>query len=75
MKTREDKRMVKLFFNFFFQNYPYWAYMKKKSKKNQHVWFLVHGHSSWSTFSLHLVRAPKALLIVFLRNRTMEFGL
>ena len=29
--------------------------------KNQHIHFLVHGHSSWSTFSLHLVRGPKSL--------------
>ena len=29
--------------------------------KNQHNPFLMHGHSSWSTFDLHLVRDPKAL--------------
>ena len=29
--------------------------------KNQHIHILVHGHSSWSTFGLHLVRGPKAL--------------
>ena len=29
--------------------------------KNQHIPFLVHGHSSWSTFGLHLVRGPKAM--------------
>ena len=27
--------------------------------KNQHMYFLVHSHSSWSTFGLHLVRGPK----------------
>ena len=37
----------------------FWAYLKK----NQHFHFLVHGHSSWSTFGLHLVRGPKALYI------------
>ena len=34
--------------------------------KNQHIHFLVHDHSSWSTFGLHLVRCPKALQIDFL---------
>jgi hypothetical protein len=33
--------------------------------KNQHIHFLVHGHSFGSTFILHLVRGPKALQIVF----------
>ena len=28
-------------------------------KENQHIHFVVHGHSSWSTFNLHLVRAQK----------------
>jgi hypothetical protein len=27
-------------------------------KKIQHLHFLVHGHSSWSTFDLHLVKGP-----------------
>ena len=30
-------------------------------KINQHIHFLVHGHSSWSTFGLHLVRNPNTL--------------
>ena len=30
-------------------------------KKNQHIHFSVHGHFSWSTFGLHLVKGPKAL--------------
>ena len=30
-------------------------------KKNQHIHFLVHGHFSWFTFGLPLVRGPKAL--------------
>ena len=54
MKTREDKRMVKLEL-FFFQNCPFWAYTKKTPKSLFGAW------SSWSTFSLHLVRGPKAL--------------
>jgi hypothetical protein len=32
----------------------------------------VHGHSSWSTFGLDLVRDSKALSIDFLRNQTMN---
>ena len=54
MKSREEKRMDKL--DIFFKHYPFWRYIKK----NQHVHFLVHGHSSWSTFDFHLVRGPKA---------------
>ena len=40
--------------------------------KNQHIHVLVYGHSSWSVFVLHLVRGPKALKFVFLRNYIME---
>ena len=29
--------------------------------KKIHIHNLVHGHSSWSTFDLHLVRGQKAL--------------
>ena len=43
-------------------------------KINQHIHFLVHGHSSWSTSGLHLMRGPKALWIDFLGNRIMEVG-
>ena len=32
-------------------------------KKNQHIHFWVHGHSSWSTFGSHLVWGPKTLYI------------
>jgi hypothetical protein len=28
-------------------------------KKNQHVYIVVHGHSSWSTFGLHIVKGPR----------------
>ena len=31
--------------------------------KNQSIYFLMHGHSSWSTFSIHQVRGAKALEI------------
>ena len=59
MKTREDKRMVKLDFSFLFsQNCLFWAYIKNN---NQHIHFLVHGHPSWSTVGVHLVRGPKTL--------------
>ena len=30
-------------------------------QKNQHIHILVHGHSSLSIFSLHLVRGPRVL--------------
>ena len=36
--------------------------------KIQHIHFLVHGHTSWSTFDLHLVRGPKALWIDFFKK-------
>ena len=57
MKIGEDTRMVKK--NLFFLN-------SKLSfldiyLNNQHIHFLVHGHSSWSMVGLHLVRGPKAL--------------
>ena len=41
---------------------------------NQYVHFWVHGHSSWSTFGLHLVKDPKAFYFDFLRVLTMEVG-
>ena len=63
MNTREHKIMIKLGFLFFsfsffsFQNCPFWAYVKNIITFT----FLVHGHSSRSTFGLHLVRGPKVL--------------
>ena len=39
------------------QNCHFWTYIKK----NQHNHFVVRGHSSWSTFNIHLVKSPKAL--------------
>ena len=54
----EDKRrdrMVKLDF-FSFQSCPFETILK-----NQHILFSVHGHTSWSTFGLHLLRGPKTL--------------
>ena len=38
-------------------------------KKNQHLHFLVHGHSSWSTFGLHLVRGPRLSKLKFYEVR------
>ena len=55
---REDKKTVKL--TLFFQNCLFFGIYQKKI--NTFV-FLVHGHSSWSIFGLHLVRGPKALCI------------
>ena len=45
-----------------FQNWPFWTYIKK----NQHIHFLVHGHFSWSTFGLHLIKGPETLRMQFL---------
>ena len=39
------------------QNCPYGHIFEK----NQHVHFLMHGQSSWSTFNLHLMGGPKSL--------------
>ena len=58
---REDTRM----FAFeFFQNCPFWTYIKDIST----FIFLVHAHSSWFIFSLHLVRGPKTLQIDFFKG-------
>jgi hypothetical protein len=54
MKTREDKRMVKL--DFFSFQISIYGHILKKS-----INFLVHIHSSWPTFGLHLMTGPKAL--------------
>jgi hypothetical protein len=48
----EDKRTQKEWSNLIF--FPYFF-------KIQHIHYLVVGHSSWSTFGLHLTRGPKAL--------------
>ena len=69
MKSREDKRMIKLDLLI---NCLFWTY---SINKNRRIPFLVHGHSSLSTFNLHLVRGPKTLLIDSLINQTMEVGL
>ena len=69
-KRREDpKKWSNLNFS---QNYPFWAYIIRK--KNQHIQFLVHGHSSWSTFGLHIVRTQKLCKLILLRNQTMTVG-
>ena len=70
---RRPKNMVKLdwFFIFPFPKLPFLGIYET----HQHVHMLVHGHSSWSTFGLHLVKGPKGFVHqVFLRNRTMEKG-
>ena len=48
----------------YFQNCPFWTYIKK----NQHIQFLVHDHSSWSTFSLHLVKGPRLSKLIFKKS-------
>ena len=67
-KTREDKQK-KNDQTPIFSKLPFLDnYNKKTSTFN----FLVHGHSSWSTTGLRLVRGPKALSIDFLRNQIMN---
>ena len=61
MKTEEDERMIKLDF---FQNCPFWTYIKNINTFT----FCVHGHSSWPTLSLHLVKGPKTLEIIIFRE-------
>jgi hypothetical protein len=56
MKTREkkkEKEKVKLFFLFLFKIH----FFMDIYYKHQQIHFLVHGHSSWSTFGVHLVWA------------------
>ena len=61
MKTREDKRMVQL------EIFSRLAFLGIFGKK-PNTFALGHGHSSWSTFTVHLVRGPKALQIDFLKK-------
>jgi hypothetical protein len=68
MKMREAKRLVRLKFLFKTVNFG------QIFKNNQHIHFLVHGHSTWSTLGLHLVRGPRLCKLVFSRDRTMEVG-
>jgi hypothetical protein len=72
MKTKEDKRMVKLAF---FQNCHFWTrplYPLESPSKKLRIHFLVHGGSSWSTFGLHLVRAHRLCQLIFSKNRIMK---
>ena len=48
-KTREWSNLI------IFHNCPLWAHIKN----TQYIHLLVHGHSSWSTFCLNLVRSPR----------------
>jgi hypothetical protein len=60
MKTRTWPNLVCLFLS---QNCLFggtYIYIKL------HIHFLVHGHSSWSTFDLHLMSSLKALYLYFL---------
>jgi hypothetical protein len=34
-------------------------------EKNQHIHFQVHGHFSWSTFGIHLIRGLKTVRMHF----------
>ena len=56
MKTGQDKRRECSNLNLICE-----IYVLGHILKSQHIHFLVHDHSSWSTFGIHLVRGPKAL--------------
>ena len=76
-RKRQGPIADKYYCNGFWMNYFWEEKMKTKEDKNngqtfkialfeliwkkKHIHFLVRGHSSWSTFGLHLVRSPKAL--------------
>ena len=53
---------------FFLKTSIFGAYIKK----NQHIHFLMHGYSSWSTFSLHLVRGPRLWKLIF--QEVLDYG-
>jgi hypothetical protein len=81
-KTREEKwrqeksRVWSTLIFFSFQNCTFWTCIKKEKSTHSffgawsflsvHIQFVVHGHSSQSTFSLHLVRG-KLILFYFLK--------
>ena len=69
MKTREDKIMIILEF-FLLLKISLFGHILKELPHS----LLVHNHSSWSTFSLHLVRGPKAFFKK-LFFRTTKVGL
>ena len=58
MNTIEDKQMIK-HSPPFFKTTCFGFFLNKN--KNQHNYFLVHGHSSWSMLGLRLVKDPKTL--------------
>ena len=73
MKTREDTRRGKPFFSFLFlfPNGPFCACVKNKSTHSFFIfYFFMIGHSSWSTFSLHLRRGPEHFVnqLLFLKE-------
>ena len=57
LSPREDWRMIKLELLFFLSKMPFLGHILLN--KNRHIHFLVHGHSSWSTYGVHLVRGPR----------------
>ena len=70
------QRFFFFFFDFFFKMLPniFHSYDERREEEgekvkhegNSQIHFLVHGHFSWSTSGLHLVRGPKALRMHFL---------
>ena len=60
----KDKKIVNL--DLFFQTVLF-GHISKTSTHS----LLMHDHSYWSTFDLHLVRSPKTLWMVLLRIQTM----
>ena len=62
VKPKKDNIMVKLDLFFWI------VFLGHVSKKNQHIHFMVHGHSSWSTFGLHPVKGPWLSKLFFLKS-------
>jgi hypothetical protein len=60
-RENEDKRRQENGLEFFSFKIAFF----KNISKNQHTQFLVHGHSSWSTFGLHQVRAQRLFKLVY----------
>ena len=78
----EDKRILKFdLFSFLFKTMflGHISPPPKKKPKKQHIDFLVHVHSSWSTFSLHLEKGQKTFVNWFFKEsdhggRSMKQG-
>lgn len=67
LKRKEGKKGASQTWRKKSQNCSFWTLKKKSSNP-----LLAHGHFSWSTVGLHLVKGPKCFKKAFFRNWTME---